>query len=144
MENIISEESLQTKIHGLAQIVGKDSSKLDYPEAINLIKLDISFLPNEITVSTNDTRKTEVQYCTNTYFGSTRMDVSYYKEHIISTVEPLQEDVSKMIDSYVEMKQNFVNFIKYKYSSMEANLREMSREAQKKDRVVGVGRYGEA
>ena len=64
-----SAESLQ-KINGLSMaVLNKPSSELTKAEAEKIIAFDMLSLPTELVVTINDTRRTEQQYCTNSYGG---------------------------------------------------------------------------
>lgn len=133
-------ESIQ-KLNGLANaVMGKPAKELTQAQLQILLAMDMMSLPSEITVSTNDTRKTEVQFCTNSYGGTTKITLGDMKELIKREVLEIK-DPNEMLTKYLEMKGMFIQFLKAKYASMEATLRDMSREAQLKDKIVGVGRF---
>lgn len=135
-----SAESLQ-KLNGLAMaVLNKPIKELNASQIEQLLAFDMMSLPSEITVSTNDTRRTEQQYCTNSYGGTSKIVFSELKELIKREVLELK-DPNQMLDKYLELKSSFMQFVKFKYASTEAMLREMSRDAQLKDKIVGVGRH---
>lgn len=137
-----SKESIQ-KLNGLSMAVLNTPAKdLTKGQLELLLGMDIMSLPIELSVSTTDTRKTEVQYCTNTYNGSMKLDLSGMKKLITEEVLNIK-DVNEALTRYLELKNTYLQFVKFKYASTEASLREMSREAQMKDKIVGVGRHGD-
>lgn len=138
----ITEEITQA-IQGLSMaVLKKDASSLTKEEASFLIYADIMSLPQELVVTTNDTRKTEVQYCTNSYGGSLKISLQSITGNIKEQIDAIENPVESL-NQYIKLKEIFIKFIQFKYNSMESILREQSREAQKKDKIVPVGRYND-
>lgn len=137
-----SAESLQ-KINGLSMaVLNKPSSELTKAEAEKIIAFDMLSLPTELVVTINDTRRTEQQYCTNSYGGSMKASLSGITQ-IIGKNSLEAEDVNTMLNTYLEEKMIFLQLIKCKYASMEKALRDLSRDAQVKDKIVSIGRYAD-
>lgn len=133
-------ESIQ-KLNGLSNaVLGKPAKDLTQDQLKTLLAMDMMAMPSELTVSTNDTRKTEVQFCTNSYGGTVKITLSDMKELIKRDVLEI-DDPNEMLSKYLEIKSMFYQMMKAKYASMEQTLRDMSRDAQMKDRIVGVGRH---
>lgn len=141
----ISPESLEadTKkyIKDICQSVhGCLPSELSPSDLINLCVMDMSTWMIEYTVSTGATRRTEVQYCSNNYHFSTKLDCSAYRDHLIGVLKH-QTPKDQVLNRFAKMKRDFYSFIKAKILSQEEQLRYISLEAEEKDGSKGQGRF---
>lgn len=128
-------------ISGLSSaVLKKDSKTLTKDEASFLIAADIASLPTELSIDISDTRKTEVQYCTNTYYAGVKIPLADVKKYINTSLDEIS-DPTEMVTKYIALKDMYIKFMQFKYASMENFLRDLTREAQKKDKIVPVGRY---
>lgn len=137
--NKLSKES-KTKLELISLTVYQQSlHTLPIDKVRSLLMLDVSSMPEEITISAGSTRKT-ADYCTNNYHGSIKIGCGMYKEAVTLL---LQRDVSPsdLIDGYFSLKTGFYMLIKEKFNTNENFVRTCLREAEAKDGIQPQGRF---
>lgn len=121
-------------------IFGKEIKDLDLENLGNLILVDMGTLQNSYTISASETRKTEVQYCTNNYTVSTVLDCSGILKSMTSIVESASS-IEEALNRYYNLKSVFFSVMKEKLSTNEHYLRQCIREFEEKDKIAGQGRF---
>lgn len=114
---------------------------LDISKIKTLIMLDVSCIPEEITISAGSTRKTEIQYCTNNYHGSIKLSCSMYKEAVALIFTTA--DGSKCLQEYFRLKAGFYSLLREKISTNENFVRSCLRDAEIKDGIPPQGRFSD-
>lgn len=133
----------ESRIHikNLCEVVlGKLPSELSKEEIVDIVCLDLSSFPVELTVSAGATRRTEVQYCSNNYHLSEKLDVSMQVTYIKDSLSRC-ETGQAVIDRYISLRGMMFELIKTKVMNTEQFLRDMIAEAERKDGQAPQGRY---
>lgn len=124
------------------KIYNKKLSELPLVQVKDLISLEMAFTIKQLSIHVGETRKTEVQYCTNNYTASVEVstgDAWFYITDQLSLLET--SDVTAYIERYIELKDAVYKFIKVKYEGHEQFLRDLLRAAEDKDNIQRMGRY---
>lgn len=138
----ISEETKE-KLGILARTIYQAPlASLDLGRLRSLVMLDISSVPEEITISAGSTRKTEVQYCTNNYHASLKLSCSFYKEAIALIFSTIA-DPAKCLEEYFKLKAGFYALLKEKINTNENFVRSCLRDAEVKDGIPPQGRFAQ-
>lgn len=134
----------QAKVHvaGLSRSVyGKKPSELEKNELLDLISLDVASFPAEFSISAGATRRTDVQYCSNNYHLSEKLDVSGMATYIREVVSNC-DDATEMVNTYVSLRSAAMRLCQVKVDNTEEMLREMIADMERKDGQNPQGRHG--
>lgn len=131
------------KLEGLCQAVLKKSSKdLTQEELKLLLCMDMTSIPDKLTVSVSDTRQVAA-YTPSTYGGEIEVSLEKIKKLILEQTLENTTDADKVLEEYLASKLMLRSFLRFKYDSIESELRDMCRAAQNKDKLPPIGRYAD-
>ena len=138
----VSREESRNQLDQLSQKVYDQAlDSLDQGKLTDLVGLDIGMLLTELTVSANETRRTEIQYCSNAYFASAKLDFTFARDFIRSQVAEVEPNLR--IDRYLQLKEVYYKMAQVKWTGHEQYLRNLVREAEGKDGISPQGRFAQ-
>ena len=134
-------KEIQDKLDSLAGVTfSKSLSKLNNDELKTILIFDIASMITEVTISAGATRKTEVQFCTNNYHLSEKLDFTSVKDLLLELANSKNNPLEK-IELYMSTRAAFYSLLGAKITSNESFLRGLIREMEATDGIVGQGRF---
>lgn len=136
-----SSQESRDKLSALCEeVFDKRLEDLDEISLTELLALEMDCWPTKINVSATATRRTKIQYCTNSYFAAIEIDCSGTKETVLSILKQIPKE--KKLDKYFELKRSFYKILELKYGSNEHFCRMQLNAAVQKDNLEDTGRFG--
>lgn len=114
--------------------------KVTIQSIINLLNVDLCSIPVEFTISAGSTRRTEIQYCSNNYHASEKIDCSYYQDTIRQQLSQIAT-IEEQINTFIDMKHLFMSTMEKKIANNEHFIRDIIRQAEVKDGIEAQGRF---
>ncbi len=137
------DQDIYTKLESLSKkVMSKPLDKLTSTEFSDLVAMDLSILPTEMSISATATRPTSVKFATNSYFVAVKIDLV----SIIGMISKVIDDSASMptpdrIKRVIELKSMLYKVINNKYESHEQYLRALVRSAEAADGIEPIGRF---
>ena len=133
-----SQEATQ-KIANLAQKVFKVPLENITPAQLaSLATMTMSIMPKTLSVRVVETRRTSVQYCSNTYEGELELDLSGIPEVISLAVEEAEKKGESILDKFSEQSRLAQELIAAKFEQTEHMLKCAIRDAEAKDKIEQI------
>lgn len=109
-------------------------------EIMTILSIDLTSIQSSFTLSSTSTRRTEQQYCTNSYVAGCAIDTSELKAEL-HIIYKNAANAAEAANKYFLAKDRFLSLLKVKLAASEGLLRDTLREFETKDGIPGQGRY---
>lgn len=125
----LSKEDKELLAKLASSTLGKKEDELTDTDIIYIMEMELAALPMELSVSVEETRRTQLQFCNTRYGAEMKIDLSELK----MVVKEIIYNHENSFEGFIKASQMIKSFVQAKYERSELFLRTMANEAIKKD-----------